>query len=172
MRRQIRRNVFETNSSSMHSLTIKKGKTNSSNLYIGNDNKVEIDFGEFGWEICNYSNQYSKLQYILTMCACTEGHSCITPEEFYETDGFKSISNAIASHCNCDGIRIKDGCLRTKHENYYSNEDYLDFDGYIDHQSCEDYSSVADFLEQNNISSVEEFVFNDGIIVHTDNDNH
>ena len=99
--------MFETNSSSMHSLTIRKGKTNSSNLHIGNDNKVEIDFGEFGWEISNYPDQYSKLQYILTMCACTEGYNCITPDEFYETEGFKSISNAIASHCNCDGIRIK-----------------------------------------------------------------
>lgn len=171
MKRQIRRSVFETNSSSMHSLTIRKGKTNSSNLHIGNDNKVEIDFGEFGWEISNYPDQYSKLQYILTMCACTEGYNCITPDEFYETEGFKSISNAIASHCNCDGIRIKDDCLRTGHWDY-CNEDYLDFDGYIDHQSCEDYLSVADFLKQNNISSVEEFVFNDGIIVHTDNDNH
>ena len=171
MKRQIRRSVFETNSSSMHSLTIRNGHTNKSDLRVGDDNKVEIDFGEFGWEICDYSDQYTKLQYILTMCACTEGSSCITPEKFYETDGFKSISNAIARHCDCDGIRIKDDCLRTGHWDY-SNEDYLDFDGYIDHQSCEDYSSVSDYLEQHNISSVEAFIFNDGIIVHTDNDNH
>lgn len=171
MKKQIRRGVFETNSSSTHSLTIKNGNLNDSNLHIDYDNMLEVDFGEFGWEVCNYSDQYTKLQYILTMCACTEGRKCITPEEFYETDGFKSISSAIASYCHCDGIRVREDCIRTSHWDY-CNEDYLDFDGYIDHQSVEDYSSVADFLEQNNISSVEDFIFNDGIIVHTDNDNY
>lgn len=171
MKRQIRKYIFETNSSSMHSLTIKNGYMEDSDLYIGTDNKVNVDFGEFGWEICDYSDQYTKLQYILTMCACTEGCKCITPDDFFGTEGFKSISDAIASHCGCDGIRIREDSLRTKHWNYY-NKDYLDFDGYIDHQSCDKYLSVADFLKQNNISSVENFIFNNGIIVHTDNDNH
>ncbi len=171
MKKQIRRNVFETNSSSIHSLTIRSGNTNSSDLHVDTDNRVEVDFGEFGWEECNYSDQYTKLQYILTMCACTEGQKCITPDEFFDTEGFKAISDTVANHCNCDGIKIREDSLRTSHWDY-SNEDYLDFDGYIDHQSCEDYSSVADFLEQNNISSVEDFIFNDGIIIHTDNDNH
>ena len=173
MKRQTRISVFETNSSSTHSLTIRNGTLNNSNLYIDYDNMVEVDFGEFGWEVSDYSDQYTKLQYILTMCACTEGRKCITPEEFYETEGFKSISNAIANYCNCDGIRVKDDCIRTEHYNYDDEDEYyLSIDGYIDHQSVEDYSSVKDYLEKNNISSIEEFIFNDGIIVHTDNDNH
>lgn len=173
MKKQIRNKVFETNSSSTHSLTIGNGTLNNSNLHIDYDNMVEVDFGEFGWEVCDYFDQYTKLQYILTMCACIDRYKCTTPEEFYKTEGFKSISNAIANYCNCDGIKLKDGCIRTEHYNYDDEDEYyLSIDGYIDHQSVEGYSSVADFLEQNNISSVEEFIFNDGIAVHTDNDNY
>ena len=155
----------------MHSLTVTSGNLNKGNLFIDFDNRVEVSFGEFGCEECDYSDQYSKLQYILTMCVETEGCECVKPEEFYETDGFKLISDAVAKHCNCDGIRVKDNELETDHWDY-GDEDYLSHKGYIDHQSSEDYSSVKDFLEQNSISSVEEFIFNDGVIVHTDNDNY
>lgn len=170
MKRQIRRNVFETNSSSMHSLTVKKGTMENSNLLIDDtNNKVVSGFGEYGWEIENYTSQSDKLRYILTMCACTEGKILVSPDEFYDTEGFKLISEAIANHCCCDGVEIAEGSMKTDHwkDNYY-----LDFDGYIDHQSYEDYASVAEFLSKNNIGSVEEFVFSNGIIVHTDNDNH
>ena len=105
------------------------------------------------------------------MCYCTEGYECATPEEFYDTDGFKAISNAVASYCNCDGIKLKENCIKIEHYDY-CDEDYLEINGYIDHQSTEYYSSVEDFLKQNNISSVEEFIFNDCIIVNTDNDNY
>jgi hypothetical protein len=172
MKRQIRKSVLETNSSSMHSLTIKNGKLEESHLYVSNyDNKVETGFGEYGWEIENYADQNNKLRYILTMCACTEGRDLVSPEEFYETEGFKSISQAVANYCNCDGIKIKANSMTTEHLDY-CDKDYLNFDGYIDHQSCEDYESVADFLSQHGISSVEDFIFNNGIIVHTDNDNY
>ena len=48
MKKQIRRKVFETNSSSMHSLTVeKKGITEY--LHVDEDeNKVIVNFGEFG----------------------------------------------------------------------------------------------------------------------------
>lgn len=53
MKRQVRRNVFETNSSSMHSLSIaKEGVTE----YLHVDeytNKVITEFGEFGWVTMN-----------------------------------------------------------------------------------------------------------------------
>ena len=51
MKRQIRRKVFETNSSSMHSLTVeKKGITEY--LHVDEDeNKVIVNFGEFGWDM-------------------------------------------------------------------------------------------------------------------------
>lgn len=151
----------------MHSITIRNGEKTAGELLISEDNKVHVEFGEFGWRPCNYSDQYEKLQYILTMCACTEGNNCSSPEEFYETEGYKSISNTVSKYCHCDGIELE-SVIRANH---YKNSVYLDFDGYIDHQSCE-YSSVAEFLEENNISSVEEFIFDNSIVVHTDNDNY
>ena len=167
MKRQKRGKVFETNSSSTHSITIESGGLTAGELRIAEDNKVHVTFGEFGWEVCDYSDQYEKLQYILTMCACTEGRNCTSPDEFYETEGYKLISSAVSEYCHCDGIEVESDI----NIECYDNKIYLDFDGYIDHQSC-DYSSVAEFLKENYISSVEEFIFDNGIIVHTDNDNH
>ena len=48
MKRQIRRKVFETNSSSMHSLTVEKlGVTEY--LHVDEvENKVIVNYGEFG----------------------------------------------------------------------------------------------------------------------------
>lgn len=42
MKKQIRCNVFETNSSSVHSITIKNGKQMSGELYIAENNKVRF----------------------------------------------------------------------------------------------------------------------------------
>ena len=48
----IRQNVFETNSSSSHSLCIKSIKDlNKSYLTISDDDLIHVDFGEFGWGI-------------------------------------------------------------------------------------------------------------------------
>ena len=45
MKKQIRQGVFETNSSSTHSMCIHPG-----NKYVPNMSKLKIETGEFGWE--------------------------------------------------------------------------------------------------------------------------
>lgn len=83
MKRQVRRNVFETNSSSMHSLSIaKRGVTE----YLHVDectNKVVTEFGEFGWGYDEYNDPETKLSYLVTMIG--ESHNCYSIEEIYET---------------------------------------------------------------------------------------
>ena len=172
MKRQVRRNVFETNSSSMHSLSITNGTLQESYLYVDeHDNKVHTEFGEYDWEIEQYSTQSEKLSYLVTMLISTEGRGLQTVEEFFETEGFKKINNVIREYCNCDGIVI-DSKLEPDSWTYNGKtEYYLSHDGYIDHQSCEDYENIDKFLEYYNTDIIN-FIFNDGVIVCTDNDNH
>ena len=161
--RKIRRNVFETNSSSTHSITFssRKNETEPNHLPIDSDGYIHMSLGEFGWEVASYSDQYNKLAYLLTMCAELNGIDfwCINDsefenslEEFYDCDEFQLISSVIAEYAKCEGIKL-DRC-----------------EGYIDHQSHEDYCSIPDFLTQNDTDIID-FVYGN-IIVNTDNDNH
>lgn len=58
--RQIRNNVFETNSSSTHSICVAK----TSDLEI--PEKITFSFGEFGWEYGKLSNIDEKASYLYT----------------------------------------------------------------------------------------------------------
>lgn len=169
MKRQIRRSVFETNSSSMHSLTVTPNGEMDNLTVDEYENKVITEFGEFGWEVRRYTDANTKLSYLVTMLIETHG-DCYSMDELYETEDFKLINEAVANYCNCDGIIINSKLEQWKS---YDGElrDWNDHDGYIDHQSVEDYSSVRDFLEQNGCT-VTEFIFDKGVILHTDNDNH
>lgn len=171
--RKIRKNVFETNSSSMHSVCITgKKKLDKPNLPIlCGTNKILARFDEFGWEVENYNDQYTKLSYLLTMIAEISYHYGDNDSDFYELEDFKMVQNVVCKYCNCDGIEIeghfetKKGLLKNK--DYY----YFDFYGYIDHQSYEDYSCLQDFLDNYNVT-IEEFIFSSNVILHTDNDNY
>lgn len=59
MKRQIRRGVFETNSSSTHAICIAKGDYNLSKY-------IDFTIGEFGWENNEYDDLYSKASYLIT----------------------------------------------------------------------------------------------------------
>ena len=174
--KQIRRNVFETNSSSTHSVSISSNNSKyydsiSLNAFIDYDNKVHIRFGEFGWEIEDYNSPYDKLQYIITMLVETEGNNVSCVEDLFETDGFKLISDAVADYCHCDGIWIDSDMKMDSYTWDGKTHHYIEHDGYIDHQSCGDYSSVQDFLDDYGLG-ITQFIFDSGVIVHTDNDNH
>ena len=169
MKRQIRRNVFETNSSSVHSISIcKNGTIQPSNLMVNEEtNKIGVRFGEFGWGYDELDYQSEKLSYLLTMVAVTEGRNLERVEDFYELDGFIKLNEEISQYCNCDGIEVSDKMEIDE----WNGKHYLDIDGYIDHQSSEDYNSLKDFLESNRTNIID-YVFNNGVSMIIDNDNH
>lgn len=174
--KQVRKNVFETNSSSTHSISFSSsyGKyynPTSLNAFIDYDDKVHVGFGEFGWEIEDYNLPYDKLQYIVTMLVETEGGNLSCVEELFETDGFKLINNAVADYCHCDGIWIDSDMGMDSYTWDGKTHYYIEHEGYIDHQSYEDYNSVQDFLDYYDLN-ITQFIFDSGVIVHTDNDNH
>lgn len=168
---KVRKGLFETNSSSTHSISIRgKKKLDKSNLPIcSKNNKVEGKFGEFGWEIESYTSQETKLSYLLTLIAEINNRKdnfC----SFYELKDFKDVENVIKKYCKCDGIDIGEEPKIRKYK--YCNREYLsyDIDGYIDHQSCE-YESLQDFLDYWGVT-IEEFIFSPNVWLNTDNDNH
>ena len=67
MKQVIRNNVFETNSSSMHSLSI-RGKDN----IFCPAYPLDGTFGEFGWGNETYSDYNDRLSYLLTAIVQSE----------------------------------------------------------------------------------------------------
>ena len=154
---QSRRNVFETNSSYSHSISISNDIETDNNLEVEGD-KVYCRAGEFGWEIEDYTDAQTKLNYLITMAAATTvgtiwtggGVDEILIEEFIETDDFKEIQECVCKVTKCKELVVES------------------LDGYIDHQSM--YNSMREFLADNDLT-IEQFIFGD-VLLHTDNDNH
>lgn len=77
MKRQIRRNCFETNSSSTHAICITKRKIDKDNL----PSKVEFKHDEFGWEFEVYEDVLTKASYL---------YQAICDLHYYENDKRKT----------------------------------------------------------------------------------
>ena len=56
--------VFETNSSSCHSLSLERGGTLNQTMYPDDDGVIRVTGGEFGWEYDTYSSPYDKANYL------------------------------------------------------------------------------------------------------------
>ena len=161
--KQIRNSVFETNSSSTHSVSIRHMESGIGIIDVESDNKVHITFGEFGWEVDSYNDARTKLSYLVTMVAEFEHLDiwCSSPwdedtlnDVLMDSEDFRTLNAIVAERCDCDGIWVDSS------------------EGYIDHQSCEDYNCIQDFIDDWGIDSVEDFIFCTNITLHTDNDNH
>lgn len=185
----IRKGVFETNSSSTHTVCISGDSRTDYRYYV--DNLLLVDpetdkqyiparFGEFGWELEHYRDFENKLSYLLTMAAVTNElyhESKLTEEVFIESQDFKDINEAV--------VNAVDYPIRMISDSFISTDYGFKIDGYIDHQSCEDYDNIYDFLKANGlydakkddshdyrISVITKFLFDQNVIVVTDNDNH
>ena len=129
---QIRTNIFETNSSSSHSISIGKAGVEPSKLEIVEyDSRCDYEpgiiidtVGFCGWD--NYETQQEKLSYIMQQLAYINGYSDLfwgsgnieeQLSDYYDCDDFRELESEI-----CDYTGAK--CLR-----------FGDLDGYIDHDS-------------------------------------
>lgn len=151
--KNIRNNVFETNSSSVHSISVSKDGLESSKLSLDNNGYVVVGFGNFGSDLQYYNSQIDKLSYLITQCYysnynyyndyywCQDIYSAV--EESYN---FKCIEDAIKSYINdCSGIKIKRGTIPD-----------------IDHQSQG--KEIVDYWDDQSIIN---FVFNKYISLKT-----
>ena len=188
--KSIRKQLFETNSSSTHSVTLVNQNTSNIDfsqldVYVDPvDHYIHMQFGEFGWEEMEYTDALTKLQYLLNMIIETNQVSSINPNgiktlgDFYNCDDFLLLKSIVIEHVkDCEGIVIFDDQIKA---NPYESEDehhnpcinyYLTYNGYIDHQSHEGYKCLANFLDEWDIT-IEEFIFDTNVVLVTDNDNH
>lgn len=103
MKQKIRKNTFETNSSSVHSLTYSLNELRSDKLKINENNKIEIDYGQFGSEYKLYNSQYDKLSYLIT---CFYYLCDYNTDSIYEDYRFKYLENIICEYTGACGIEI------------------------------------------------------------------
>lgn len=154
----IRREVFETNSSSSHSIAI-KGKDNNmievlKNRYSGK--QICIVLGEYDWGYDKLKTFEERLSYIVTMIVSCSGLSYLDStkaEDIYELEGFKEVEKILKEKIGCNFVVIE--------ENNIS-------DCYVDHLSC---YSLHEFLDKFGLT-LEDYLFNDKYCVIIDNDNH
>lgn len=136
--KQCRNNVFETNSSSVHTISISKDGLEPSKLYVNENDEIIVELGRFT-DYGELITQDEKLSYLMT---------CI----YY-------IEPSIVKNCDycSDYTYVKDAiCEYTGTEKIVIiNVD----DAYIDHQSVPDYADdiIIDIYDKDAIIN---FVFN------------
>jgi len=140
--RQIRRSVFETASSSVHSLTIVAGDLVKSDY---KDKSFEIFPGEFGWGYDKFTDSHTKASYCYTWLQYVHENR----ERFQEM-----LVKAIKDHTGAFEV------VFSKSTDSYWPE------GYIDDQSTDLCTEV--FESEDNIKN---FIFNPQSTLIIDNDN-
>jgi len=139
---KLRRSVFETNSSSSHSISIDSdGVIDVGNLasHIDDGVLVIVPDGEFGWGPEEYTDPYTKAQYLVM-------------QALYEEDSrgsiyIDSIKSVLEEVTGVDKVIISGRIL--------DNEDEYDYGhGYIDHQSIGEFTDIL-----NDPYLIKEFIF-------------
>lgn len=138
-----RQGVFETNSSSCHSISIFGGNYIKDILPVDDNGVCEIYDGEFGWEEDSFSSAAVKASYCLTYA------SRFTENEEPNNEYLEMLKEVIKENTGCTEVVFNIG------------------DGYIDHQSDDVCGEAFE-----NKQALTDFIFNKKSYLLTDNDNH
>jgi hypothetical protein len=151
MKKQTRQGVFETNSSSTHSISIVTADLNSvmDTIIPDEDGNIILSGGDFGWEQATYHDAETKANYMLVYAMDWSGDK---KDEFLER-----LKEVIIEQTGCNDVIFKG-----------NSSDYYEF-GYIDHQSAEDHDYHYIFYDK---EELRQFIFNGASYLETDNDNH
>ena len=154
----IRKGVWETNSSSVHSLIVSKDGLRQSQLKVDKDGYIHIPLGRFGRDYHVYTSQEDKLSYLLTcvayMAGCVYGNDDY--EKYYSNYYFEEVEEAILDYLpehTAKGIKV-------------SNLSHAE----LDHQSIPAYGEFPIDVNIWNPRSIQNFVFNDYIMLETESD--
>ena len=164
MKTNIRNNIFETNSSSVHSLVFlnqKLSKPNFRELRINKDGVIKISLRYFGRDHKIYSSQKEKLSYILTFLWCYFGENI---EWFVDKDHnyyWQDIKDEIIFYIN----KFSPDILCTDIIPVYPKKGLVGFD----HQTYPDYLDDC-LVNLYDPKKVVEFIFNKNIALETNSD--
>ena len=140
--RKIRRGVFETNSSSTHSITIIGESTESDTLPIDADGAVVLTGGNFGWEWTRFNDALTKANY------------CVV-HAYGKPDLEQMLKNAIQKETGT--AYVVSTC---------TDDDMTPNYGYIDHQSVG--TATEAFADE---ETLRRFIFDKKSWLFTGNDN-
>jgi len=151
--KQIRKGVFETNSSSTHSICIAK------DVEITTPKSLHFSFGEFGWECDTLQSLEEKASYLYTGLVA---------------NGRKEDFDKIAKLLKDKGIDVTADEANFKESSYTGSDGnlvtytYADNAGYVDHSD-----EMTDFLNAvcGNEDNLMNYLFSDLSFVITGNDN-
>lgn len=138
-----RKGVFETNSSSMHSISISDDVEYYETIYPDENGIIILIGGEFGWEIEKYNDAWTKANYAAVDVNGNKEKTSMLKKVIREHTGAKEVK--ISLSCN------------------WKNPEMC----YIDHQSVGT-SEDAFFSED----TLKNWIFNPKSWLKTDNDNH
>jgi len=152
--KQIRQNVWETNSSSTHSVSIAETlQEDMMDTIIPNEEgNVVLSGGEWGWEISDYYDAETKANYLLVYIMSQGGDRMNEMTEM--------LKDVIKEQTGCSDVDLQSSGLDWR--------GLPDF-GYIDHQSIGD-NDYHFIFEDKEI--LRRFIFSKESWLHTDNDNH
>lgn len=181
MKKLIRHGVFETNSSSCHSLSLQTNKNgevetnpNFFNDYeIDDDGVLSFDTGEFGWEANYFGYFQDKLSYVMTYCITTSSYDdfMFVLRVLHDVTQFKSLKyerlNIFLGTWNdeeerfefADDLNIYDFFERVETETY----------SYIDGQSID---LLNDIIKLHDEGKLKNLLFCRQSYIQTDNDNY
>lgn len=144
---KIRNGMFETNSSSTHTIIVTDSKTEPG-LY------VDFSIGEFGWEFEKITSIDEKASYLYTLACEMLGRDVY--QDLYEI----LIKYGVRCECSHPAQFVKSS---------WSEGEYLD-NGYVDH-CCDD--DAKHFVERmlNHEHALIKYLFSDESFVVTGNDN-
>lgn len=164
MKTNIRNNIFETNSSSVHSLVLLNQELSEPDfreLRINKDGVIKIPLGYFGKEHKIYSSQKEKLSYILTFLWCYFGENI---EWFVDKDHnyyWQNIKDEIIFYIN----KFSPDILCTDIIPVYPKKGLVGFD----HQTYPNYLDDC-LVDLYYPKKVVEFIFNKNIALETNSD--
>ena len=143
MKRNIRNEVYETNSSSVHSIVVMDSGLESSKFELDDEGYIVVPFGKFGKDVEYFTEQEDKLSYLITKLYYETGWDI---EDIVNSYEFHYLEEAIMSYV--------DGCLGIKIDTSIEPE--------IDHQS-----NYKDFIDWYDADAVIGFVFGKYIALKT-----
>lgn len=150
---KVRTGVFETNSSSCHSISISSGvdyeTIYSEHGYLDNDYIFHNADGEYGWDWCEYRYPIDKIAYLIIYLNNTQNSV-----DFQKN--FDMLKKVIESHT---GLKTSFDVKDPKFDSY---------DYYIDHQSIEDKTAEVVFESE---KTLKDFIFCKDSYIQTGNDN-
>ncbi len=151
-----RRKVFETNSSSTHSVCISSGEGIVDNIFPDRDGVLRLTGGQFGWEQEEYTDSLTKADYcaVFTRSESAAKQRAMLEKVLLEVTGAKKIKY----------------CFSSDYHTTVDDEGDTIHPAYIDHQSDfhEGGDCMAAFKDE---QTLKDFIFNPNSILTTDNDN-